>query len=547
VLTSETSMDEIALNGPLVSVTLPLAPDAHPDLLEICLRSIFGQTYRSFECLVMVSDGSPPELHHIMRSFPTTRVFEGTFNKSAARNFLANEATGKYMLYFDVDMELSPNLLKDCIENALKCGSKAVVVQSREAPRKSFWAKCRSLEREILLSDKADDIPLFIDLDTFRQVGGFDERLDPLDDWGLTLRLRDRDIRFGRVSAPLFTRQTTELAEMFRRKYVRGQLIPLLLREFPNAPQVRFGSRFADTYLRNWRLLIKSPILTVGLSFLKLLDMLALTFGRMRAKRPVDLNGTHPYFAADFAKTYDNARLGDNFNRYKHFAEIRSIIDLLQCASGSLLEIGCGTGRVTKELVEGGFRIFPTDPSPPMLKQYVAKSSLPQPVNANGIALPFSEGCFNGSCSLRVIWHLPTWNNFNEMLMEMARVSSSFVIVDVANERKWNHPLIRPLAAVYFAIFPQQGYSHKTSRLLTLEQFTQLTKKFGLSIDRVLPLDVLSPIWLRLLPTAITRHLYPMLYRLEVAMSKLIPPGRWLVRLTKDSSCQSENGCQKNT
>jgi ubiquinone/menaquinone biosynthesis C-methylase UbiE len=511
------------------------------------LHSISTQTYRNFECLVLISEGSNHEILHISRSYPSIRIFEGSFNKSEARNFLASEAKGQYMLYVDVDMELSPNLLEDCIKETSKSGSKAVIAPSREAPRKSFWAKCRSLEREIILSDKAEEIPLFIDLNTFRQVGGFDERLDPLDDWGLTLRLRDRDIRFGRVSAPLLTRQTTDLAEMFRRKYVRGQLIPLLLREFPNAPQLRFGSRFADTYLRNWRLLIKSPILTVGLSFLKLLDMLALTFGRMLAKRPGDLNGTHPYFAADFAKTYDNVRLGDNFNRYKHYAEIRSTIDLLQCEGGSILEVGCGTGRVTKELAQGGFRILPTDPSPPMLKQYVAKSSLPPPVNANGIALPFSEGCFNGSCSLRVIWHLPTWNNFDEMLMEMARVSSTFVIVDVANERKWNHPLIRPLAAIYFAIFPQQGYAHKTSRLLTLEQFTQLTEKFGLSIDRVLPLDVLSPIWLRLLPTAITRHLYPMLYRLELAMSKLIPPGRWLVRLTKGSSCRAENGCQKNT
>lgn len=528
-------MDAKASQEPLVSLTLPLAPDADPELLEICLGSLSAQTYRNFEVLILVSDGSPPELLRIVRTFPTARVFGGSFGKSAARNFLASEAKGEYMLYVDMDMELSLGLLEGCVSVASEQGSQAVITRFRVPAKEPFWGRCRSLERQLISEDVVNEIPLFLHMRTFRDVDGFDESLDPLDDWGLTLKLTANGVHFDRVRSVIFIRETTSLVEMVRRKYRRGRAIPALLQKFPDAPHVRFTRRFMDAYLRNWKVLLRSPILALGLAFLKALDMLALWWGRLHPPREIPGDGTRPYYQPEVARTYDEIRLGDNFNRYKHYAEIRSLVELLRQPSGVLLEVGCGTGRITQELVGKGFPILPTEISLTMLEQFVRKPVLPEPLRADGTALPFRDDSFEGAYSLRVVWHLPSPYLMEQMLSEMARVAARTVILDIANEQRWNHPLIRIVAGVFFAFRPHDRRSHRSSLLLTLHDFTVLAQESGLRLERSVPLDVLSPIWLNLLPSRFAGALFPVLRRLELVLWKVIPPGRFLVSLAGTS------------
>jgi len=525
-------MDPKTFQEPLVSLTLPLAPDAKLDLLKICLDSISTQTYRNFEFLILVSEGSPPELLQMVRTFSTARIFEGSLGKSAARNFLASEAKGEYMLYIDADMELSAGLIEGCVSAALEQSSQAVINRFRVPASEPFWGRCRSLERQLISEDVVNGIPLFLQMRTFREVNGFDESLDPLDDWGLTLKLTSKGVPFDRVESVIFIRETSDLVEIVRRKYDRGRLIPALVQKFPDAPHARFAGRFFNAYLRNWKVLLGSPILAVGLLFLKALDMMALSWGRLHPPQEVSEDGVWPYLQPDVAQTFDEIRLGDNFNRFKHYAEIQSLVELLGQPSGVLLEVGCGTGRVTQELIKKGFRILPSEISPAMLGQYVRKPFLPEPLRADGTTLPFRNDCFEGAYSLRVVWHLSSSRLLEQMLSEMARVSNRMVIFDIANEQRWGHPLIRNVARVFYAFRPLDRRSHKSSLFITLHDFTELAQEFGLRVERSVPLDVLSPIWLNLLPSRIARAIFPTLRRLEMALFNAIPPGRFLVSLT---------------
>jgi glycosyltransferase involved in cell wall biosynthesis len=522
------------IHKPLVSVMLPLAPDADPDLLDICLRSISAQTYRKLETLVLLSEGSSPELELIISHFPRVRTFHGSFTKSAARNFLAHQSKGEYMLYIDVDMELSRNLLEECIDLVMEKGSQAIITIQKEAPTQSFWGKCRSLEWDLLSNDIGSASPYFLLTSTFKEVGGFDESIDMWDDWVLSLRLMSKGIRFDRVQSPIFIRDTTDLGEMFARKYKRGRFIPALLQKYPEAPYVKFFNRFLRIYVRNWKALLRSPILTVGLAFLKVLDIVALYAGRINPVKDIPGDGTQPYFRSEVAKSYDQVRLMDGFNLYKHYSETRSLIQLLCHVNSPLIEIGCGTGRMTSELMDKGFHILPTDPSLAMLNEFRKKPDLPTPIRADGMALPFGANVVDGTFSLRVIWHLPTLRHLEQMIEEMARISMGYVILDISNERRWRHPLLRPLIALYFRFNPNERNKHDTSILLTLERFTSLAKRLGLQVDQVLALDVLSPIWLKTLPLSIARFFYPIIFCLENALSVIIPPGRLLIRLTKN-------------
>ncbi len=526
------AMDNETAQEPLVSVTLPLARNVDPHLLEICLRSISTQTYRNFECLVLISEGSNHEILHISRSYPSIRIFEGSFNKSEARNFLIRKSRGRYIVYMDVDHELPKELLQTCVETALQSGAKAILAPYREAPSNKFWLRCRRLELELLAGDLSAETPNFLCRTLLDKIGGFDENLDPLDDWDLNLALRSADIPSVRIDTFILVHSTISLREMIHRKFVRGRLLPALKSKYPEVPQVNFAKRFVRAYLKNWKLLLKSPIFALGLTFLKILDLLALFWGRLNPLSNTPVDGTHPYFKPKIARTYEQIRLGDNFNRYKHYAEIRSLLELLPQADGLILEIGCGTGRITDELARKGYRIIPVDPSPAMLAQFVARSGLPNPIRADGIAVPFPVASFKVTYSLRVIWHLHSRALFEQLIDEVARVTSKCIILDFANKDRWRYPMLRTLVAIYFRLHPKELTAHETSQLLTLEEFTHLVERKGLHLHRIMPLDVVSPIWLRLLPSEIARTLYPIIYRIESVLWRLIPPGRFLVRLT---------------
>lgn len=529
-------MNGAANSNPLVSITLPLATDADPELLEICLNSIRAQTYRVFEVLVLVSEGSSAALARIISRYSFTRSFTGEFSKSAARNFLADRARGEYILYIDVDMELDRNLLRDCVEVAAAKGSLAIVTGQKEAPGSSFWTKCRELEWILLEDDIGSGSPFFMKKSVLENAGGFDEDLDMWDDWVLTLRLMEQGIEFDRVKTPVLIRDTTDLSEMFLRKYRRGRFITALLEKFPNAPHVRFRERFIWIYARNWRALARSPLLAAGLAVLKIVDALGLLVGRLRPISKAPEDGTKPYFLEETAQSYDRVRLQDQYNLYKHYSEVQSLLKLLGESDGALVEVGAGTGRITRELIAKRGRIVPTDPSPAMLVEYRRKPRLPLPIRADGTALPFATRSFVGAFSLRVIWHLPSRRGFMRMLSEMARVSSEFVIVDIANERRWRHPLLRPLAAVYFMLNPTESRRHQTTQLLSLEAFNELAGRIGLRVEETIPLETLPPIWLRFLPAKLGRSLHSLHLRFETTLSKGVPPGRYLLRLSKNSN-----------
>jgi hypothetical protein len=189
---------------------------------------------------------------------------------------------------------------------------------------------------------------------------------------------------------------------------------------------------------------------------------------------------------------------------------------------------------MTSELTEKGFHILPTDPSLVMLNEFRKKPNLPTPIRADGMALPFAANVAEGAFSLRVIWHLPTIRQLEQMIGEMARISMGKVVLDISNERRWRNPLLRPLIAIYFRFKPSERRKHETSILLTLERFTGLAERLGLQVNQVLALDVLSPIWLKPLPLGIAKLFYPIIFRLENASSVIIPPGRLLISLTRN-------------
>lgn len=100
--------------NPLISIIIPLYNKA--DTIERTLRSVAKQTYRNFE-VVVVDDGSEDGGSEIVSRFTSIDairlVKQENAGVSAARNFGAQLANGKYVVFLDADDEYHPDFLTE--------------------------------------------------------------------------------------------------------------------------------------------------------------------------------------------------------------------------------------------------------------------------------------------------------------------------------------------------------------------------------------------------------------------------------------------------
>ncbi len=71
-----------------------------------------------------------------------------------------------------------------------------------------------------------------------------------------------------------------------------------------------------------------------------------------------------PYYRRDLAYVFDR---GYGFHAEACAPGVLALLEPVRARHGLILEIGCGSGLLTKRLVDAGHRVIATDASPPML------------------------------------------------------------------------------------------------------------------------------------------------------------------------------------
>jgi glycosyltransferase involved in cell wall biosynthesis len=95
---------------PLVSVVIPVYNGAR--YLREALESVFAQTYRPFEVIV-VDDGSVDDSSLIAQSFPEVRyIRQANQGVAAARNNAIDTARGQFLAFLDQDDLWTPEKLR---------------------------------------------------------------------------------------------------------------------------------------------------------------------------------------------------------------------------------------------------------------------------------------------------------------------------------------------------------------------------------------------------------------------------------------------------
>jgi SAM-dependent methyltransferase len=92
---------------------------------------------------------------------------------------------------------------------------------------------------------------------------------------------------------------------------------------------------------------------------------------------------TSPYYRADLARIHHE---GFGFHADAVAAGVLGLLGPVLAVDGLVLEIGCGSGLLTKHLVGAGHRVFATDASPAMLE--LARNYAPGVEALNLVRLP---------------------------------------------------------------------------------------------------------------------------------------------------------------
>lgn len=162
------------------------------------------------------------------------------------------------------------------------------------------------------------------------------------------------------------------------------------------------------------------------------------------------------------AEDYDRGRFDDPWGRVYRAREERAIRRALHelPRRGRVLDVACGTGRVTSLLVSEGFgEVTGTDVSTAMME--VAKRRLPHVEFFQGDAthLPVDDRSFDAVTCIGLLMHLDTAARV-AALRELARISRGPVVVQYGCVgtflRLTSWILKRPAGGVRYPVMPSQ-------------------------------------------------------------------------------------------
>ncbi len=96
---------------PLISVIIPTYE--HAETISACLDSIFNQTYKTIEVIV-VDDGSTDKTQEVLKSYEGKIISVKQENQGSnpARNRGLKEAQGEFVIFVDADVTMDPDMLE---------------------------------------------------------------------------------------------------------------------------------------------------------------------------------------------------------------------------------------------------------------------------------------------------------------------------------------------------------------------------------------------------------------------------------------------------
>jgi len=157
--------------NPLVSIVIPTYNSSKT--IRKCLESIKNQTYKNIE-IIVVDKFSRDKTVNIAKRYANKVLVVNARERSEQRNLGAYEANGTYVCFIDSDMELTPNVILECVEKqkAKKCSG---IIIPEKTVANNFWGSVRAYEREFYIGNDLIEAARFFVKNDVIKAGLYDE------------------------------------------------------------------------------------------------------------------------------------------------------------------------------------------------------------------------------------------------------------------------------------------------------------------------------------------------------------------------------------
>ncbi len=269
------------MTTPLVSVIIPTKNAGK--VVGKCLKSMRSQSYKNIE-IIVVDNHSQDNTLDVAKSFADKVLTKGP-ERSVQRNFGVSRSSGDYIAWFDADMVLQKNVIKESVDLFKKNREIAGLIIPERSVGKGFWAKCRALEKRCYLRDEKIEGLRFIKKSIFKQVGMFSPNFISGEDWDITIRVKQKGYKIERIKSFVLHNEgnLSLLSDLRKKYYYSTQSLPYVNRHV-KSPMDILTFIFRPAFIRNWKLLSRKPLLTLGMFFMKFMEFSAGFIGLIRAK-----------------------------------------------------------------------------------------------------------------------------------------------------------------------------------------------------------------------------------------------------------------------
>lgn len=261
-------MSKVKMYLPLVSVIIPTFNSK--ESIRCLLQSINAQSYSKIE-VIIVDDGSNDNTLEIAKVF-SVRIFKRKHaERSIQRNFGASKGRGELFMFLDSDMELTTDVIKDCVEVMVQGNFGALVIPEKTVGE-SLIVKVRKFEREMYMNDLSIEVARVFKRETFFEFGGYDTKLTGPEDYDLPYRISNK-YKIGRGKEFLLHHEEKlTIGKLLKKKYYYGKRGADYATKHPELIKTQGNLIFRKAYLRNWKKFIFHPLMGAVFIFIRILE-----------------------------------------------------------------------------------------------------------------------------------------------------------------------------------------------------------------------------------------------------------------------------------
>ena len=245
---------------PLVSVIF--AAYNEQSQVDRLIKSLRHQSYPNIE-IIVVDDGSSDQTVQVARKLRAKVYARIHAERSVQRNFGVSHAKGKYILILDADMELTPDVISQCVAQKAE-----VVFIPEQSIGHTFWEKVKAFERSFYATDANHYVESarFFSKSAFIKASGYDESITGPEDWDLSEKVLKLGYKPTKITAVVYHHERIKsLWQQVRKFYYYGLRAHRTLSRQSSVFSPKTIYFLRPQFYRQWSRLLFHPVLTIGM------------------------------------------------------------------------------------------------------------------------------------------------------------------------------------------------------------------------------------------------------------------------------------------